>query len=294
MRKQLLFYVLLLSAFSSFAQNDSPPKNPNLPTYTVTNSAQNIIAQAFQSGAVVVKIGTITKVQQLHELAISHLVLHPVLPYLASCSKDGTVKVWDYSSDEIIFSSPKMFSKPGLPYPISFAFFNTDDVHITYGGYEGKLYQSNFNFSDSNNYVELQDFGTPIVQAAWNTAEAFIALSVGTDVKLIDVTSLEITTFNHPEDKRMNALKFTEDDQQILARSYDGFLTIFDLASDTSFEIVQSAKTPFTDALSAVSPITTTGATIIPTTVENTPNFSTETEDYIWSSFLIMPNEDND
>lgn len=155
------------------------------------NATGNVFASGNTRGVVLVRdvqSSTITHYFTEHTGNITALTFHPNLPYLASASADGTIKLWDLNSKTMYMSFPPEPAPAGSFF--TFATFNSAGNWFYYGGSDGKIYGVQAFLSGA--LQDIANVGAPILCADLNNANGNIAVCTKNSIQIVDVNAYKI------------------------------------------------------------------------------------------------------
>ena len=172
--------------------------------------------------------------------------------YLASASKDGTVKVWCLNSGQMVgeyFNKP-VYGVGKKPFvAVSFVCFSIDNQFVFFGGENSYLYKAKLGRSESGDYYTAQrifqantyekDHIKTITGGTITSDGLYILVSIDNFVQVIDWNKGElIKNFYYPFDY-INDVVFSARHDQVSVWSYDGKVTSWIYSSGKLIRSVQ-------------------------------------------------------
>jgi WD40 repeat protein len=199
------------------------------------NGTGTAFASGNAAGLILVRDTTISKnngithILRVHTSEITHLDFHPSGNYLVSTCTKGELKVWNLSSEKIIFETGRDNKKDSTSF-YTFAYFTADNQALIYGGTDGKMYITRpfVKPAPPSSVIITEPKGINCADYAQN-GNLMIIGTQGT-VKVIDFMSKKVKKQISPCGSGQVAdVKFNANDTQMGCLCNDGNLAIFDV-----------------------------------------------------------------
>lgn len=190
---------------------------------------------------------TIPKILKGHKAAITDIAIHQNNNFLASTSKDGTLKIWNIEERKVIFTAaakPRS-NKPNEKPHFIFAHFSVVSPNtLFYGSSDGQLYQTDIFkggvIASANTQKEFMSSFT------FGKEDRKVAIGSYNSVKILDWNTKQLERELKPCKANVVASDFSRDNRLLTCMCDNGVMSIWDVASGKLLknEKINNNKTP--------------------------------------------------
>lgn len=157
-----------------------------------------------------------------HEASIQLSEIHPNEDVIASASKDGDIKFWNYSTQELLFTI-----KDAHPWGLNSLGFSPDGKHFFSTGEEGRVTVWEIATRSRVRSHDLESNAWPVVCSP--QGDVYAASGPGRIIHLWDLATGEEKMQLSGHTKAVNSLTFSADGKALLSASHDGTIKLWDL-----------------------------------------------------------------
>lgn len=164
-----------------------------------------------------------------HTTEINHLHYHPSGNFIVSTSLDGYLKVWDLTTNKVVYEiNTKTQNNNAGSYP-NFAFFSPDGNVVLYGGTDGVIYATRPFLPNQTPGVIVSNNAQPFNCADYSNTGNYLIAGSKQGIKIIDFFTKKVVKTLIACSDEVISVKFTPQNDRIGSLCKDGTFSLWDV-----------------------------------------------------------------